>query len=46
MFHNRYDGSVYFARDWKSFEEGFGDISGEFWMGKSIDWFKSIKLKC
>jgi len=33
VLHNRYDGSVNFNRSWTSFEEGFGDLNGEFWLG-------------
>ena len=32
--HNRYDGSVDFARNWTSYENFFGDFNGEFWLGK------------
>jgi len=33
VFHRRYDGSVNFNRSWTSFEQGFGELNGEFWMG-------------
>merc|ERR1719427_267210 len=33
VLHNRYDGSVNFNRNWTSYEDGFGDLNGEFWLG-------------
>ncbi|XP_053378452.1 ficolin-1-like [Mercenaria mercenaria] len=33
VIHNRFDGSVDFYRNFKDYENGFGDIAGEFWLG-------------
>ncbi|XP_038058738.1 ficolin-3-like [Patiria miniata] len=36
LIQRRYDGSVNFTRSWAEYRDGFGDLTGEFWLGNEI----------
>ncbi|EAT40323.1 AAEL007942-PA [Aedes aegypti] len=33
IIQNRFNGAVNFYRGWKAYEDGFGDLFGEYWLG-------------
>ncbi|CAC5418165.1 Fibrinogen C domain-containing protein 1 [Mytilus coruscus] len=35
-WNRRRDGSVNFTRNWREYEEGFGDLDNEFWLGNKL----------
>lgn len=45
VFQHRFNGSVDFYKDWSSYENGFGDPHGEFWMGKELLLYTEQKKK-
>ncbi|CAG2191287.1 Ryncolin-2,Angiopoietin-related protein 1,Ryncolin-1,Tenascin-X,Ficolin-2,Tenascin,Ryncolin-3,Angiopoietin-related protein 2,Angiopoietin-4 [Mytilus edulis] len=36
VIQKRYNGATEFYRNWEDYENGFGDLNGEFWLGNKI----------
>ncbi|KAI4899727.1 hypothetical protein NFI96_013639, partial [Prochilodus magdalenae] len=44
LIQNRFDGSISFNRSWVDYRRGFGNLTGEFWLGNDkIHWLTSAK---
>lgn len=43
FFQHRFDGSVNFDRDWDEYKNGFGNLTGEFWLGNEKVHYISIQ---
>ena len=46
MFQRRHDGSENFYRGWTEYENGFGNVKGEYWLGlKKISCLTKVSVK-
>ncbi|VDI25806.1 Hypothetical predicted protein [Mytilus galloprovincialis] len=44
IIQKRYDGSVNFQRSWTEYENGFGNVKGEYWLGDSLKYHNGMKF--
>lgn len=44
LIQYRFDGSISFSRTWNEYKKGFGNLTGEFWLGNDkIHWLTATK---
>ncbi|KAF4091169.1 hypothetical protein AMELA_G00034060 [Ameiurus melas] len=44
LIQHRFDGSISFSRTWNEYKRGFGNLTGEFWLGNDkIHWLTTTK---